>query len=104
LIVPCWAGCEARDVYRAIRATIRASGLNVERGDAPTDAPPKGTLAWAAGSASFMPALAATVPDYIEAVTIFANPDKTGRDGAHKLATGLRSPPLPDQRCEGLMG
>jgi hypothetical protein len=49
-----------------------------------------GLGARAAGSASFMPKLAESVPDFIEAVTIFAHPDKTGRDGAHKLAMALR--------------
>jgi putative DNA primase/helicase len=49
-----------------------------------------GLGAWAAGSASFMPALAETVPSYIDAITIFAHPDKAGSDGAHKLATALR--------------
>jgi putative DNA primase/helicase len=49
-----------------------------------------GLGAWAAGSAPFMPALAATVPSHIDAVTIFAHPDKAGRDGAQKLAAALR--------------
>jgi hypothetical protein len=44
---------------------------------------------WVAGSASIMPALAATIPDYIETVTIFAHSDKNGEDGAHKLALAL---------------
>jgi hypothetical protein len=48
-----------------------------------------GLGAWAAGSAPFMPAIAGTVPDYIEAVTIFAHGDKAGRDGARKLAEAL---------------
>jgi putative DNA primase/helicase len=49
-----------------------------------------GLGAWAAGSASSMPALAATMPRYIDAVTIFAHPDKAGSDGARKLAAALR--------------
>jgi hypothetical protein len=49
-----------------------------------------GLGAWAAGSASFMSALAVMVPSYIDAVTIFAHPDKAGRDGAQKLAMALR--------------
>jgi putative DNA primase/helicase len=45
--------------------------------------------AWAAGSAPFMPALAETVPDYIEAVTVYAHTDQAGRKGAHALAAAL---------------
>jgi Toprim domain len=48
-----------------------------------------GLGAWAAGSAPFMPALAETVPDYIETVTIYAHADKAGQDGARKLAETL---------------
>jgi hypothetical protein len=40
-------------------------------------------VAWAAGSAPFLPMLAPNVPDYIEAVTIFAHADKAGRDNAY---------------------
>jgi hypothetical protein len=42
--------------------------------------------AWAAGAAGFMPSLAETVPDYIEAITIYAHPDRAGQDGAQELA------------------
>ena len=48
-----------------------------------------GLGAWAAGSAGFMPALASSVPNYIEAATIFAHTDKAGQDGALKLAEAL---------------
>ena len=48
-----------------------------------------GLGAWAAGSAGRMPTLADTIPDYIEAATIFAHADKAGRDGAHGLAERL---------------
>lgn len=44
---------------------------------------------WAAGAAGFMPKLADTVPSYIEAVTIYAHPDKSGQDGARGLADAL---------------
>src|SRR6202044_1208342 len=44
---------------------------------------------WAAGSAGRLPALADTVPSYIEAVTIYAHSDKAGQDGARKLAAAL---------------
>jgi hypothetical protein len=33
-----------------------------------------------------MPSLAETVPDYIEAITIYAHPDRAGQDGAQELA------------------
>ena len=48
-----------------------------------------GLGAWAAGAAGFMPRLAAAIPGYIEAITIFAHPDKAGQDGARGLAAGL---------------
>lgn len=41
---------------------------------------------WAAGSAGFMPDLAEVVPDYIEAVTIYAHDDPAGQQGAVSLA------------------
>src|SRR5262249_15944321 len=50
-----------------------------------------GLGAWAAGSAGHMPALAGAIPDYIEALTIYAHDDKAGQHGAHALATALRS-------------
>jgi hypothetical protein len=67
-------------------------GLAIVEGieDALTAYQSLGLGAWAAGSASFLPALAKTVPDYIEAVTIFGHPDKAGSDNAHKLAKALR--------------
>jgi hypothetical protein len=45
-----------------------------------------GLGAWAAGSASRLPALANAIPDYIETVTIFAHADDAGQRGAHELA------------------
>ena len=48
-----------------------------------------GLGAWAAGSAGRMPALAEVMPDFIDSITIFAHPDKAGRDGAHGLAKRL---------------
>jgi putative DNA primase/helicase len=42
---------------------------------------------WAAGSAVFMPSL--KVPDYVEAVTIIADDDKSGQQGAGGLAQQL---------------
>jgi hypothetical protein len=40
---------------------------------------------WAAGSGTFMPALADAVAGYIEAITIYAHDDKFGRHGAEPL-------------------
>jgi hypothetical protein len=45
-----------------------------------------GRGAWAAGSASRMPALADAIPSFVNCVTIFADDDDTGRRGAHSLA------------------
>jgi hypothetical protein len=59
-------------------------GLAITEGieDALTAHLATGLSAWAAGSAGFMPALASSVPNYIEAATIFAHTDKGGQDGA----------------------
>ncbi len=48
-----------------------------------------GLGAWASGGASFMPKLALVMPDYIEAVTIYAHPDEAGQRGAYELADAL---------------
>jgi putative DNA primase/helicase len=48
-----------------------------------------GLGAWAAGSAGRMPAIAETLPGYIESATIFAHADKAGQDGALALAEAL---------------
>jgi hypothetical protein len=56
---------------------------------------------WAAGSAGFMPALAAAVPDHIECVTVYAHPDKAGQDGARALAAALISR-SKEVRVEGI--
>jgi Toprim domain len=70
-------------------------GLTVHQGT--------GLGVWAAGSASMMPKLAAQIPNYIEAVTIFAHRDKAGRDGAHNLARALqRRDARLEVRLEGL--
>ena len=44
-----------------------------------------GIGAWAAGSASFLPALADVVPDYIDAITILAHEDLDGQRYAADL-------------------
>jgi hypothetical protein len=46
---------------------------------------------WAAGSAVFMPALAALVPEYIETVTIYAHNDDAGRGNAIDLARAINA-------------
>jgi hypothetical protein len=48
-----------------------------------------GLGAWAAGSASRLPALAAAIPAYVECVTIYAHADEAGRRGAEELAQAL---------------
>jgi hypothetical protein len=50
-----------------------------------------GLGAWAAGSASLLPALADTVPRYIEHVSIWAHRDPAGTRGANELARRLRA-------------
>ena len=46
---------------------------------------------WAAGSASFMPALADHVPPWIDCVTVAAEADDAGRKGAAELAARLEA-------------
>lgn len=50
-----------------------------------------GLGAWSAGAASFMPALAAAVPVWIECVTILVDDDSAGRTNADALAEQLES-------------
>jgi hypothetical protein len=45
-----------------------------------------GTGAWAAGSASHLPALADCIPPYVEAVTILVDGNDAGRRHSTKLA------------------
>jgi Toprim domain len=49
-----------------------------------------GLGAWAAGSASRLPALADAVPGYVEAVTIMVDANDAGRSNATKLAARLK--------------
>ena len=44
---------------------------------------------WAAGAASRMPALAETVPDYIDIVSIISDADEAGQRAAGELAARL---------------
>ncbi len=48
-----------------------------------------GLGAWAAGSASRLPALASAIPTYIETVKIIMDDDADGRRHAHELAARL---------------
>jgi hypothetical protein len=66
-------------------------GLAITEGleDALTAHDATGLGAWAAGSAGRMPALGNLIPDYMEALTIFAHADKAGQDGARALAEQL---------------
>jgi hypothetical protein len=48
-----------------------------------------GLGAWAAGAASFLPALAAAVPEWIECITIMVDDDSAGRSNADALAERL---------------
>jgi hypothetical protein len=53
-----------------------------------------GLGAWAAGAASFLPALAPAIPAYVDCITILADDDADGRRHAAELARRLR-----EQRC-----
>jgi Toprim domain len=44
---------------------------------------------WAAGAAGRMPALAATVPEYVDAISIIADADEAGQRGARELGSLL---------------
>jgi hypothetical protein len=49
-----------------------------------------GLGAWAAGAASFLPALAAVIPSYVECITIVADSDPDGERHAAELASRLK--------------
>jgi hypothetical protein len=68
-------------------------GLAIAEGieDALTLHQATGLAAWAAGSATRMPALAEVVPTYIESVTIAADDDDVGHKNAEELARRLRA-------------
>jgi hypothetical protein len=78
-------------------------GLAITEGieDALTAHAATGLGAWAAGSAPFMPSLAAAVPDYIEAITVFGHPDEAGQVNANKLAEALERRGI-EIRVEGI--
>jgi putative DNA primase/helicase len=61
-----------------------------------------GLGAWAAGASGCMPPLAETLPRYIEAVTIYAHPDPSGRKNATALADALVDRDVREVLVEGL--
>jgi hypothetical protein len=67
------------------------NGMAITEGieDALTVHQATGLGAWAAGAAGRMPALTDTLPRYIECVTVCADDDPAGRDGALALADAL---------------
>jgi len=50
-----------------------------------------GLATWAAGAASLMPPLAPSVPSFLDALTIIADPDEVGRRFASELAGAVRA-------------
>jgi hypothetical protein len=80
-------------------------GLAIAEGieDALTAHEATGLGAWAAGCASRLPALAAAVPDYVEAATILVDDDPDGRRNAAELDTQLTGRGIETRRillCE----
>lgn len=63
-------------------------GLAVTEGieDALSVSMATGLGVWAAGSATFLPALAPVIPDYIESLTVYGHPDPAGDRYAQELA------------------
>jgi hypothetical protein len=51
-----------------------------------------GLGAWAAGSASYMPALAKSIPSYIECLTILVDENAAGRTNSIELRDRLFTP------------
>jgi Toprim domain len=45
---------------------------------------------WAAGAAGFMPTLAPLIPDYIEAITVYAHDDAAGQHNAREFAKEIK--------------
>ena len=57
---------------------------------------------WVAGAAVFMPKLAAAIPDYTDAITIYAHADEAGQKGALALEAMLKARGFRDITIEGL--
>jgi Toprim domain len=78
-------------------------GLAITEGieDALTAHEATGLGAWAAGAAGFMPPLASSLPNWIEAAIIYAHADKAGQGGARKLAAALARRGI-EVRLEGI--
>ena len=70
-IVPSRSRSSTRSLRRAFRGR---DGLTAHQAT--------GLGAWAAGAARFMAKLAAAVPDFVEAITIFAHADQAGQDAS----------------------
>ena len=66
-------------------------GLAITEGieDALSTSMATGLGCWAAGCASRLPALAAAIPSYVEALTVCAHSDEAGQRGAYDLADAL---------------
>lgn len=58
-----------------------------------------GLGAWAAGSASRLPALVGAIPSYVESVTILVDDDEDGRRHAGELAVRLLSRGVQVRQC-----
>jgi hypothetical protein len=96
-----------RPLARAIAVSAPADGhasLVITEGteDALTAHLATGQACWAAGSASYMPALADSIPNYFECVTIVAHPDAAGQRDARKLADMLSGLGFPEIRTVDL--
>jgi hypothetical protein len=82
-------------------------GLAITEGieDALTTHEASGLGAWAAGGASRLPALAKTIPGFIEAVTIMTDDDVDGRRHAAALRAAIAANhPTIEVRCKLLIG
>jgi Toprim domain len=81
-------------------------GLAITEGieDALTTHEASGLGAWAAGAASRLPALAKSIPDFIEAVTIMTDDDVDGRRHAAALRAAIAADhPTIEVRCKLLI-
>jgi hypothetical protein len=82
-------------------------GIAITEGieDALTTHEASGLGAWAAGGASRLPALAKTIPGFIEAVTIMTDDDVDGRRHAAALRAAIAANhPTIEVRCKLLIG
>ena len=61
-----------------------------------------GLGAWAAGCAGYMPKIAASIPRYIDCVTVYAHDDDAGQCGARELAEKIKQRNM-EARIEGIV-